>query len=381
MQGLASGAQSRTPPLSAQPEKRPGRSLLFRHLRTLAIAVGGMTALMLLSIAALRGIWAARDRELRASSNPVPPPAAATSGAARTSGASGEAESSTSEVGVASAPASLSLDTERIRRAVFLAKHAETLEESGSLAEAIARYQEALDVWPSLNTAWGQLGRAYLKARDFAQAQAALEKALQASPNSADLMNDLGAALLYQGQTARALRLFEAAAEIDPDYALSHFNMALCQLASNDRVAARASLERFLRMKPSDARALREMAYIDAVESHYDAAMASLQKAMVEAPNWALLYFDSAAVAALMGRMEEAIDFLRKAEPLASPRAVYQIYREAAFREIHLTALGKEFEHELAERARKLMSQELPQSELHPVSEPLFSETPAPPAE
>ncbi|MCO5062535.1 MAG: tetratricopeptide repeat protein [Kiritimatiellae bacterium] len=372
---LKAPPSSSTPPLSAQPEHRPGKQLLFQHVRTLALVLVGMFALLVLSMAALRGIWAAKDRELRASVKNVAP--TETAQGTNASPAATPADSPTTAVGVASQVAP-SLDTERIRRADFLAKHAKALEESGLLTDAIARYREALEVWPNLNTAWAQLGRAYLKMREFAKAQVALEKAVQAMPNSAELMNDLGASLLYQGQIAPATRLFDAAAEIDPDYALSHFNLALCRLAMNDRAGARTSLQAYLRMKPTDARALREMAYLDALETQYEAAMTSLQKALKEAPDWALLYFDAAAVSALMGRLEQAILYLQKAEPLSSPRAVYQIYREPAFREIHLTELGKEFEHDLANRARALMTAEIPQEELHPTSEPLLSTDPAP---
>lgn len=340
---------------------------LLRNLRIFGLVFAGMILLMVVSIVALRIIWSVRDRELaapkRAEKLVAPEPAR------RAMPASGR-EAATGEVARAAAP---ELDTERIRRAVFLARHAQALEESGSLQEAITRYREALEVWPHLSAVWGQLGRAHLKAREYVKAQLALEKAVQGSPATAELMNDLGAALLFQGQIQRAINLFDAAAEIDPDFAPSQFNLALCHLARNDRVAARASLQKFLRLRPNDARALRELAFLDALEGQHETALRSLDRALVEAPDWPLLYFDYAAVCALMGRMDQAIAFLQKAEPLSSPRAVYQIYREPAFREIRLTELGKEFEHDLAQRARSRMGEEAGTIDIQPPTEPLFS--------
>lgn len=354
-------------PLPRRKEPKPGMVHLLRNLRIFALVFAGMILLMVVSIVALRIIWSVRDRELaapkRTESLVAPEPA-------RRAMPATEREAATGEVARAAAP---ELDTERIRRAVFLARHAHALEESGALQEAITRYREALEVWPHLSAVWGQLGRAHLKAREYVKAQLALEKAVQGSPATAELMNDLGAALLFQGQIQRAINLFDAAAEIDPDFAPSQFNLALCHLARNDRVAARASLQKFLRLRPNDARALRELAFLDALEGQHETALRSLDRALVEAPDWPLLYFDYAAVCALMGRMDQAIAFLQKAEPLSSPRAVYQIYREPAFREIRLTELGKEFEHDLAQRARSRMGEEAGTIDIQPPTEPLFS--------
>lgn len=359
------------PPSSASPDRRgtaPGRQYLLKSLRVFAVFLVSMIVLLALSIFALRGIWAIKDREIKRSSRPaLAQNAAATTSVATSSSRTGLTATAISEQQLPE------LDTERIRRAVFLAKHAQAMEDGGSLTDAIARYREALDVWPYLNDVWANLGRAYLKAREYNKAQLALEKAVQGSPGTASLMNDLGAAMLYQGQVVRAMDLFDAASEIDPTFAPAQFNLALCRLSRNDRVGARTSLQTYLRMKPKDARALREMAFLDALESHYEDAMISLTRALTESPDWPLLYFDAAAVAALMGRMDQAILYLEKAEPISSPRAVYQIYKEPAFREIRLTELGKDFERDLAERARERMNEELSANELHPPSNPLVS--------
>ena len=363
----ASKATQPVPPAPRRNEPQPGMQHLLRNLKVFGSVFAGMILLLVVSIIALNIIWSVRDQELasepRAELMPTNAPAGRLAVAVPVE---------TGGVSVLTARP-VELDTERIRRAAFLAKHAQSLEEGGSLPEAIERYREALEVWPHMNAVWGQLGRAYLRTREFSKAQFALEKAVQGSPGTAGLMNDLGAALLYQGQIPRAIDLFEAAVEIDPLFAPAQFNLALCHMASNDRVAARQMLEQYLRLKSRDARALRELAFLDALETNYEAAMASLERALGEMPDWPLLYFDAAAVSALMGRMDQAISYLQKAEPISSPRAVYQIYREPAFREIRLTELGKEFEHDLASRARTRMEEEIPPENINPPSEPLVS--------
>lgn len=345
----------------------PGWELMLANLRRFGAFLGGMLLLMLVSILVLKFLWGIRDRELRSPRPERPVPASA-------SRAPAEAGGTGSTQQVAEAPqGKTELDTELIRRAVFLSKHGQALEDSRNYTEAIARYREALDIWPYLTSVWGQLGKLYLRTREFGRAQIALEKAVENNPGSAELLNDLGVAFLYQGRVDKATHLFEAAVEVDPNYAASHFNLALCHLTRNDRVSARGSLERFLRMKPHDARALREAAFLNAMETRYQEALESLQKALSEAPDWPLLYFDAAAVSALMGRPDEAIRYLEKAEPLSTPTAVYKLYQEPAFREIRLTELGKLFEKELAARARERAGEEAPAPDLHSPSEPISS--------
>jgi len=240
----------------------------------------------------------------------------------------------------------------------------------------VTRYREALDIWPYLTSVWGQLGRLYLRTRDYPRAQIALEKAVENSPGEAALLNDLGVAYLYQGKIAKARDVFDAAMEVDPQFAPSLFNIALCYINQNDAGNARDHLVRYLREKPSDPRALRELAFLDALEKHYQEAMEGLESALSYAPDWPLLYFDAAAVSALMGRPDQAVNYLEKVEPLTDPATVYRLYQEPAFREIRLTELGKLFEQELAKRARERIEEQkepLQPVAIHASSEPIFS--------
>lgn len=361
-------------PAGAAPSPRRGRGnpaldLMLANLRRFGVVFAGMLILLVVSILVLKFLWGIRDRELRAPSRPKP-------AAAQTPTATGAvAEAGSTQDVAAARPGTARLDTELIRRAVFLAKHAQTLEENGSHQEAIAKYREALDVWPYLTAVWGQLGRLYLLTRDYPRAQIALEKAVESNPGSAALLNDLGVSYLHQGKVDKAANLFDAAVEVDPQYAASLFNLALCNLTRNDRAAARASLDRYLRMKPDDPRALREHAFLDAMETQYAPALASLEKALTGAPDWPLLYFDAAAVSALLGRPDQAIRYLQMAEPLTSPSSVYRLYQEPAFREIRLTELGKMFEKDLAARARERMSEDAAPPDVHAPSEPISSVT------
>lgn len=336
--------------------------------------LAGMLVALLASMAALRAIWERRDRALVGNLPAEPAATGQTTGAAAPAASGSE---TVAEPHVASAEQ----ETEKMRRAALLARHARSLEEAGSLDEAIRRYQEAVALWPHSSATWAQLGRALIRAEEHARAQEALERALEGNPSAADLMNDLGAVLLLQGQSRRALRWFDSALAKNPQFAPAYFNLALAQIALNDRAEARANLEKYLELAPRDARALRELAFLDTVEGRRDRALEALERAIELAPDWALLYLDYAALCALMGRREQAIEFLKKAEPLSSPRAVYQIYLEPAFREIRLTELGRSFERELAQRARARIGEQADLREFQaPIRPLLAAEAPLQPA-
>lgn len=345
----------------------PAMKYMMANLRRLGYVAGGMVLLLVVSTAVLRMVWAHKDRQVR---QPYSKPASVPAHVEPTAtGATARAENKAADP----TPTSADLNTETLRRAVFLSKHGEALEKAGNYTEAVNRYREALDIWPYLTTVWGQLGRLYLRQRDFPRAQIALEKAVENNPGEADLLNDLGVSYLYQGKIQKARDVFDAAMEVDPLFAPSLFNIALCYINQNDAGHARDHLVRYLRQKPNDPRALRELAFLDALDKRYEEAMDGLENALSYAADWPLLYFDAAAVSALMGRPDQAVNYLEKVEPLTDPATVYRLYQEPAFREIRLTELGKMFEQELAKRARERVGEAGATTEIHASSEPISS--------
>ena len=349
----------------------PAMQIMMANVRRFGLVTAGMVLMLVVSVMILRMIWSFRDRrdarrQTTEQADPTTVP-----------GRTPKATDPMDQAGklIETKGAAVDLNTEAIRRAVFLAKHGEAFEKNGKYDDAVARYREALDIWPYLTSVWSQLGRLYLRMRDYPRAQIALEKAVENNPGEAELLNDLGVSYLYQGKADKARPLFDAAIEIDPQYAPSLFNIALCHISKNDRGQARDSMVRYLQLTPDDPRALREVAFLDALESRYEDAMDALEKALARSADWPLLYFDAAAVSALMGRPDQAVRYLEKVEPLTDPATVYQLYQEPAFREIRLTELGKMFEQELAKRARERVAEKAEQVEVHAPTEPIYSST------
>lgn len=376
------GIRPRARPVSATTEQEPeferdnhtnpAMAYMMANVRKTGWAVGGMIVVLILSTLVVRIFWSITDKPNTQTQFAPEKPAAKPIRAVASTGDVGQAKTPASQMPASQTPTA-DINTEALRRAVFLSKHGESLEQNGQIDEAIKRYREALDIWPYLTSVWNQLGRVYLRQRNYPRAQIALEKAVENNPGQAALLNDLGVAYLYQGKIKQARDVFDAAMEVDPGYAPSVFNLALCHIHSNEAGPARDQLVRYLRLQPNDARALRELAFLDALEKRYREAMDGLQKALANAAEWPLLYFDAAAVSALMGRPDQAVNYLEKVEPLTDPATVYRLYQEPAFREIRLTELGKLFEVELAKRARERADEVAPAATLQVTSEPISS--------
>ena len=247
------------------------------------------------------------------------------------------------------------LDTKAIAKAVFLAKRAEALKRAEDYSGAIQRYKEALDLWPYLGQVWADLGDTYIQAKQYGHAQVALQRAAHSIPDDAAILCNLGLTYLHQREISRSMDIFEAAREIDPKFSKSHYYLGLVHIAQEDYDVASEYLQDYLDFVPDDADALREMAYIEAKQNRYGKALEYIKKALAEAPDTPELYFDAAASSALLGRVEDAIRFLEKGEAFTNPYEAYQTYQKPAFREVRLSGMGKIYEQELADRARRTM--------------------------
>jgi len=130
---------------------------------------------------------------------------------------------------------------------------ASMLQARGSVAEAIAQYQEALRIRPQDATANNALGAALIASGQPDRAMAHLQTAAQTSPQYFDARYNLGNALASAGDFPGAAEQFAAAVRIRPDDADAHANLGSA-LAELGRFAeAKAQFERALEINPAHA--------------------------------------------------------------------------------------------------------------------------------
>ena len=91
------------------------------------------------------------------------------------------------------------------------------LRQKGRVDEAIAEYQEALQINPDYGDAHVNLGSALLQAGRLDEAISHLQKALQINPGYAKAHNNLGNAFLQKGNVTEAIAHFQQALQLEPD--------------------------------------------------------------------------------------------------------------------------------------------------------------------
>ncbi|MEO1300393.1 MAG: tetratricopeptide repeat protein, partial [Cyanobacteria bacterium J06636_16] len=110
--------------------------------------------------------------------------------------------------------------------------------QQGAVTEAIAAFEEAIQLDPSMAAAHYNLG---LDLRQTGELQAAADsfwKALEADPQFAMAYSNLGAALWEGGNLEQATDYLERAIELQPDLGNAYYNLGLVKLDAQDYEAA-----------------------------------------------------------------------------------------------------------------------------------------------
>lgn len=98
--------------------------------------------------------------------------------------------------------------------------------------EAVAEFERAIEIEPTLTEAYLNWGRTYLQQKKYADAIAIFVRALQQNPDYADLHNYLGYAYFRNHQLAEAATAIKFALEKNPKYVEAVFNLSLVLLQS-----------------------------------------------------------------------------------------------------------------------------------------------------
>ena len=373
--------RSGTPPPRSKhlpPDSKPGQHLFRTHVRTFSIVLAGMLLFLVAAILTASRSWQAKRTR--------------TSSISVTQVGGDEEEATTYQIAIAgddeetrrmrarsvtnTGPDLLAPDTDTIPRAMMFARRGDAMQAEGRYEEAAKLYRDALSIWPHLARVRGELGRLYLRLRQFDKAEESLERAIEADPGAGDLINDLGVVYFQQKRLGKAIELFNAAIRIDPAFASSYYNLVLCHVAMGDPAEAWRSLDRYLAIRPNDAKGLKEKAFLQAANNDYTNALATIEAALNSAPEWPALHLDAAAISALMGREEDALKHLAQAQQNASLATVYLVYQQPAFRDIRRSEAGKVFEKSLAAKAREMARESREQDTKTPGDEPELSAGP-----
>jgi len=157
---------------------------------------------------------------------------------------------------------------------------------AGRLPEAIAHYEQALEIDPSLPTVHNDLGSALVSAGKISEAMAQFREALRLRPRYPEAIYNLGAVLQADGQDQAAIDEFTEAVRLKPNFPEAQYNLGLTLAGLGRLSEGVAHLQEAVRLRPGFP------------EAHYNLAVALEQ----------------------MGRREEAAAEFAKAQRLGFQR-------------------------------------------------------------
>jgi predicted TPR repeat methyltransferase len=135
----------------------------------------------------------------------------------------------------------------------FFARGVALEEDPGSCKEAIAAYNQVLEIEPLHAPAHINLGTLYYNLQDYAKAEFHYRKAIEADPRYALAYFDLANVLDETGRLQEAIRTYKTAIQLAPTYADAHYNLALAYEKTRDGRKALTHWRIYIRLDRASA--------------------------------------------------------------------------------------------------------------------------------
>jgi len=182
------------------------------------------------------------------------------------------------------------------------------LKYEGRLDEAIAHYQQALQIHPDYQKAHNNLAVVLSKQGRKNQAMDHYLKALRINPDSAETYYNLGNLMASLGRWAEAVSHFLKALQIDPDDAESHNNLGnvLIDLGRLDEAVKHYA--EALRIDPANANAHNNLGNILSKQGRLEEAIKHYSEALQIDPAYAEAHNNLGVTLAETGRSDQALN-------------------------------------------------------------------------
>jgi tetratricopeptide (TPR) repeat protein len=188
-----------------------------------------------------------------------------------------------------------------------------TLAMGGQLDEAVAQYQQALEIEPDNAVTHNNLGLALRARGQWDEALAHFRKAVEVRPDFAAAHVNLGAAMIRCGQVDAAIAEYRTALQFSPDNLAAHSGLGIALMQQGQIDEAIVHYEKAVEIRPDIAHVHYDLG--DALEqrSRLDEAVIEFQQALKITPDYAEAHNSLAITLAERGRIDEAIPYFRRA--------------------------------------------------------------------
>jgi tetratricopeptide (TPR) repeat protein len=173
--------------------------------------------------------------------------------------------------------------------------------------EAMVQFQRALQINPGSAEAHFNLGMALLHTGRRDEAKVQFQQALQINPSYEVARNNLGYVLIQMGQYQEAVVQFQRALQINPGSAEAHFNLGMALLQMGRWDEAMAQFQQVLQINPRSVEACNNLGYVFLQTGRYPEAMVQFQQALQINPRSAEAHDNLGTVLLRAGRPDEAV--------------------------------------------------------------------------
>ncbi|MGA2243224.1 MAG: tetratricopeptide repeat protein, partial [Verrucomicrobiota bacterium] len=182
----------------------------------------------------------------------------------------------------------------------------------GRVNEAIAQCQRALQIKPDYAAAHVNFGIALLQKGQVDEAITHFQQALQIKPDNAKARNNLGSALLQKGDVGEAIAQYQQALQIKPDYAEAHINLGNALLQKGGVDEAIIQYQQALQIKPDYAEGRNNLGNALLQKGQMDEAIVQYRKALQIKPDYAAAHVNFGIALLQKGQVDEAIVHFQK---------------------------------------------------------------------
>lgn len=201
------------------------------------------------------------------------------------------------------------MDVEAARQIYSAGEH---LEQVGKLEQAVACFQQAIELYPEYYHYHYKLGQILRQRNKLEQAAACFHQAIALNPQDSWSYHALGEVATKRDKIPPAIAYYHQAIALNPNFSWSHYNLARLYKSQNDLETAKTHLETAIDLEPDFfwshyflAEILTEMKATSAAISHY-------QQVIRLNPKFYRAYYQLARHLQQVGRLETAVEYYRQ---------------------------------------------------------------------
>lgn len=203
--------------------------------------------------------------------------------------------------------------TSTTRKALLLLEEGLKLAELGKYKEAVARYQEALDIQPNSDKILYNYGLSLFYLSRYNEAVSCYDKAIKLNPDYSEAWSDRAHALMMLDRGKEALASCEQALKIQPESYQVWYKRGWVLSRLNRRQEAIASCDKALEIQPDSYEAWCTRGVVLPLPKCRQEALSNFEKALELNPDYQRAWYNRGLLMVNLGRNEEALASFEKA--------------------------------------------------------------------